>query len=60
MGTLEKIGENVSGEAEAAVRVLDPKYAIFKVPPFLNQVEFGNAVFERVLRQDPKKAIETI
>ena len=59
MGTLKKIGENVSGEAEAE-RVLDPKYAIFKVPPFYNQVEFGHAVFERVLRQGPKKTIETI
>ena len=34
-GNVEKIGGNVSEEA-AAERVLDPKIAIFKVPPFLN------------------------
>ena len=64
MGTSKKIGGTVSGEAAGAgaagERALDPKIAIFKVPPFLNQVEFGHAVFERVLRQGPKKAIETI
>ena len=62
MGTSKKIGGTVSGEAAGAAgeRALDPKIAIFKVPPFLNQVEFGHAVFERVLRQGPKKAIETI
>ena len=67
MGTSEKIGGTVSGEAAGGAaagggeeRVLDPKIAIFKVPPFLNQVEFGHAVFEKVLRKGPKKAIETI
>ena len=64
MGKSKKIGGTVSGEAAAAggaaERVLDPKIAIFKVPPFHNQVEFGHAVFERVLRQGHKKAIETI
>ena len=65
MGTSKKIGGTVSGEAAAAggagaERALDPKIAIFKVPPFLNKVEFGHADFERVLRQGPKKVIETI
>ena len=63
MGTSKKIGGTVSGEGGAAAeeeRVLDPKIAIFKVPPFLNQVEFEHAVFEKVLRKGPKKAIETI
>jgi len=43
MGTSKKIGGTVSGEGGAAAggggsaeRVLDPKIAIFKVPPFLN------------------------
>jgi len=43
MGTSKKIGGNVSGEAGGPAgaaaggeRVLDPKIAIFKVPPFLN------------------------
>ena len=43
MGTTKKIGGNVSGEAgggaaarAAGERILDPKIAIFKVPPFLN------------------------
>ena len=42
MGTSKKIEGNVSGEggaaggAAAAERALDPKIAIFKVPPFLN------------------------
>ena len=56
-GTLEENGKNVSGGAEW---VLDPKYRIFKVPPCFNQVEFRHAVFMRVLRQGPKKAIETL
>ena len=42
MGTSKKIGGTVSGEAAGAgaaageERALDPKIAIFKVPPFLN------------------------
>ena len=44
MGTSKKIGGTVSGEGAAAAagggaaaeRALDPKIAIFKVPPFLN------------------------
>ena len=43
MGTSKKIGGTLSGEAAAAAgaagggeRALDPKIAIFKVPPFLN------------------------
>ena len=40
MGTSKKIGGTVSGEGAAAgeeeERALDPKIAIFKVPPFLN------------------------
>jgi len=39
MGTAKKIGGTVSGEAAAAggaERALDPKIAIFKIPPFLN------------------------
>jgi len=39
MGTSKKIGGTVSGEAggeEEEERALDPKIAIFKVPPFLN------------------------
>ena len=45
MGTSKKIGGTVSGEAAGAAgaaaggggeRALDPKIAIFKVPPFLN------------------------
>ena len=45
MGTSKKIGRTLSGEAAAAAaagaaaggeRALDPKIAIFKVPPFLN------------------------
>ena len=37
-GNVENIGGNESGEAGAggSERVLDPKIAIFKVPPFLN------------------------
>ena len=44
MGKAKKIGGTLSGEAAAAAgtasaageRALDPKIAIFKVPPFLN------------------------
>ena len=43
MGKAKKIGGTLSGEAAAgaaaaagAERALDPKFAIFKVPPFLN------------------------
>ena len=38
MGKAKKIGGTLSGEAAgaAAERALDPKIAIFKVPPFLN------------------------
>ena len=42
MGTTKKIGGTVSGEGGGAAagaageRVLDPKIAIFKFPPFLN------------------------
>ena len=42
MRTAKKIGGAVSGETAAAAgeagaeRALDPKIAIFKVPPFLN------------------------
>ena len=47
MGASKKIGRNVSGEGGAAgERALDPKIAIFKDPPFLNQVEFEHAIFE--------------
>ena len=61
----KKIGGTLSGEAagaaaEEAERALDAKFASFKVPPFLNQMEFRRAVFGRVLRQGPKKTIETI
>ena len=49
------------GEAVAtAERTLDPKIAIFKVPQLFNYGEFGYTVFETVLRQGTKKAIETI
>ena len=62
MGTTKKIGGNVSKEAAAAAaaeRALDPKIAIFKVQPFLNQVEFGHAIFfVRALRR-PLKQFET-
>ena len=48
----------MSGEA-GAERVLDPKIAIFKVQPFLNQVEFGHAIFfVRALRR-PLKQFKT-
>ena len=47
-----------AGAAAAAERTLDPKIAIFKVPPFPNQVEFGHAVFKRVLRQGPRRPLK--
>ena len=57
MGTSKKSGE--AGAATAAERALDPKIAIFKVPPFLNKwnldMRSSREFFVRVLRRPLKQ-----
>ena len=50
MGTWEKIGENVSGEAAEAERVLNPKYAILKLVPFFKKEEFQGVYKNELLK----------